>query len=142
LLIAECVKGILLSSDGLGKDGVLYVIEVLPFRGLVMYCPPVITHRIFISKIPIAGATISMACRSLVLLEGVVEIKPLVTAWATVVMDGAAVTLEALGGVEKSITVMTETVARSALVGFQSVFSAEVTGTIVAGGHDDGIGEL
>jgi hypothetical protein len=53
-----------------------------------------------------------------VLLEGVIEIEPLITAWATVVMDGVPVALEALGGVEKSIAVMTETVTRSALVGF------------------------
>lgn len=59
-----------------------------------------------------------MACRFLMLVERVVEVKPLIAVRATKVMKGFAVALKAQGGMEEAVAVTAETVACGAFVVF------------------------
>jgi hypothetical protein len=59
-----------------------------------------------------------MACRFLMSLEGVIEIKPFTAVRTTKVVKGVAMALKPSLGVEKAVTMTAETVACSALVVF------------------------
>lgn len=59
-----------------------------------------------------------MTCRFLMLIEGVLEVKPLIAVRATKVMKRVTVTLKPQSGVEKTVAVMAETVACGAFVVF------------------------
>ena len=83
-----------------------------------MKCPPMIIHRTFTCKVSFTDATIRMTCRFLMLIEGVLEVKPLIAVRATKVMKRVTVTLKPQSGVEKTVAVMAETVACGAFVVF------------------------
>ena len=59
-----------------------------------------------------------MACRFLMLVEGVLEVKPLIAVRATRIMEGVTVALKPQSGVEKAVAVMAETMACGAFVVF------------------------
>lgn len=59
-----------------------------------------------------------MACRFLMLVEDVLEVKPLVAVRAIKVMKGVTMVLQPPSGVEKAVAVTAETVACGAFVVF------------------------
>ena len=83
-----------------------------------MKCPLMIIHRTFTCKVSFTDATIRMACRFLMLVEGVLEVKPLIAVRATRIMEGVTVALKPQSGVEKAVAVAAETVACGAFVVF------------------------
>lgn len=77
-----------------------------------------------------------MACRLLMLFEGVVEVKSFIAVRTTKVMEGVTMALKPQEGVEEAVAMTAETVACSTFVVFQCAQSAEATGAVIAGGHD------
>ena len=69
-------------------------------------------------KVSLTDATIRMACRFLMLVEDVLEVKPLIAVRATKVMKEVTVALKPQSGVEKAVAVTAETVACGAFVVF------------------------
>ena len=83
-----------------------------------MKCPLMIIHRTFTCKVSFTDATIRMAYRFLMLVEGVLEVKSLIAVRATKVMEGVTMALKPQSGVEKAVAVAAETVACGAFVVF------------------------
>jgi hypothetical protein len=78
-------------------------------------------------KISVAFTAISMAGRSLMLLERIVEVEPFVALWATVVVNMVTVAFEAIGSIEEAVAWTAETVPCRALVVLHSVSRSERT---------------
>lgn len=97
-----------------------FTLKLFPTDPVVerMECPPVITQCTFTCEMPFTDATIRMACRFLMLVECVIEVKPLIAVRATEVMKGITVALEPQGGTEEAVAVTAETVACGAFVVF------------------------
>ena len=62
--------------------------------------------------------TIRVACRFLMLVEDVLEVKPLIAVRATKVMKGVTMALKPQSGVKEAIAVTAETMACGAFVIF------------------------
>lgn len=83
-----------------------------------MKCSPMFVHRTFICEVSFTDATIRVAGRFLMLVEGVLEVKPLFAVRATKVMKAVTMALKPRSGTEKAVAVAAETVACRALVVF------------------------
>jgi len=103
-----------------------------------MHGAPMIIRRLPIRKIPHADTAVSVARRLLVPFEGRFKVEALVALRTPVVMKGAAVILEAQGGLEGAVAVAAVAVTGGALV----IFEGEGAVTVVARVHGDCVSNL